>query len=367
MKHEHTPKHVFIGMSGGIDSSAAAQLLVDQGFQVTGVTFVGLGKDAPKSFGKQILSQKSSRKCCSSEEVLIAKDICYNLGISHITLDLTEIFAQEVKQPFIQSYLKGETPNPCILCNRFVKMGALIEFALKNGADYVAMGHYTGIECVNGEYLLKSGKDLRKDQSYFLSFLKPEYLQYLMFPLADKEKSEIRAIIDNSDLPISSSKSESQDVCFIDNDYREYLKEHGVQNYPGDMILDNNIIGQHKGAAFYALGQRRGLETSIGKKVFVRKIDADNNKIYLGEKPKSNMFKVSDLNIFSKSFTEGTWLVQTRYRSARIPADITFINQDTIQVMLSEPQEIVTPGQYAVFYRNDFIYAAGKIIETELL
>ncbi|MGL4388180.1 MAG: tRNA 2-thiouridine(34) synthase MnmA [Brevinema sp.] len=365
---QNNPKHVFVGMSGGIDSSATVLLLKEQGYRVTGVTFVGLGGDQ-KEFqsGKGAFIGKSSRKCCSTEEVLVAKEVCYNLGIKHITLDLSKIFKQKVRDPFTKSYLTGETPNPCMLCNRYVKLGALVDFAKENGADFVAMGHYTGVEEVNGEFLLKAGKDEQKDQSYFLALLRPEILSYLLFPLADKEKSEIRSIVAQSTLPINSNKSESQDVCFVDDDFRNYLKKDGIAEHKGNIIFDNKVIGEHTGIAFYALGQRKGLGVSLGQKVFVREINANNNTLILGEKPKSIRFQVSELNIFSEKFKDGDWDIQIRYRSKRISGKVQFLEQDLLEIELSSPQEIVTPGQFAVFYKNNYIYAAGKIINIVLL
>lgn len=361
-------KHVFIGMSGGIDSSASVKILLDQNYKVTGVTFVGLGKEEKQlQTGKSSFLGKSSRKCCSAEEVIVAKQVCFGLGIEHITLDLAEVFKTMVREPFLNSYLNGETPNPCMLCNRFVKLGALVDFALKNGADYVAMGHYTGVELIDGEYLLKAGKDQNKDQSYFLALLKPKILPYLIFPLANKEKHEVRDIVNSTTFPINGDKVESQDICFVDDDYRNYLKQQGVPKNEGMMLLDGKNVGTHEGVAFYALGQRRGLGIAVGKKIFIRKIDAPNNQITLGDKPKSIEFTVSDLNIFSSKLQDGEWDIQTRYRSSRIPGNISFIDKNTIAVTLSEAQEIITVGQYAVFYKNNYIYGAGKIIATKLL
>ncbi len=360
---ENTTKHVFAGMSGGIDSAASVKLLLQQGYKVTGITFVGLGKEPQR--GRNAFIDKPSRKCCSVEEILSAKEVCYSLGINHITLDLADIFKQKVRDYFTDSYKKGETPNPCMLCNRFVKLGALVEYALKNGADYVAMGHYTGIEIADGEYFLKAGADSNKDQSYFLAMLKPEYLPYLLFPLADKHKSGIGEII--SSLPIQKDKPESQDICFIDGDYRDYLKDEGLKPYRGDMILDGRITASHEGAAFYSLGQRRGLGSSFGRRVFVREIDAEQNRLVLGDKPRSDSFTVSGLNIFSKHFKDGEWDVQIRYRSPRIKGIVSFSADGSLNVKLSEAQDIVTPGQYAVFYREGRIYAAGKIQGTTLL
>ncbi len=359
-------KHVFAGMSGGIDSSASVKLLLEQGYKVTGITFVGLGAEN-KPRGKDAFIAKPSRKCCSVEEILSAKEVCYTLGIDHVTLDLAEIFKKKVRDYFTESYQKGETPNPCMMCNRYVKLGALIEHALSEGADYVAMGHYTGLEIVDGEHLLKAGRDKNKDQSYFLALLKPEYLPHLLFPFADKSKDEIRDIVQNSDIPLSKDKAESQDVCFVDGDYRDYLRDEGVPARKGEMILDGGIAAEHDGAAFYALGQRRGLGGAFGRRVFVREIDASANRLILGDKPRSHTFSVTDLNIFSKHFGEGDWDVQIRYRSPRTNGSVRFLEDGSLEVVLDEAQDIVTPGQYAVFYKDDYIYAAGRIHKTSLL
>lgn len=358
-----TKGHVFLGMSGGIDSSASASILLDAGYTVTGITFVGINSQKQ---GKATFIKKSSRKCCSSEEVLVAKNVCHGLGISHLTLDLETIFEETVQGPFIQSYLKGETPNPCMLCNRFVKLGALVDFALKNGADFVAMGHYCSIEKIDGEYLIKSGADKKKDQSYFLGLLRPEILPYLLFPLSDKTKEEVRALIHEKKIPIQSNKAESQDVCFIDGDYREYLKNRKIASSSGNLVFGKQVVGQHNGIAFFSLGQRKKLGVSLGKKVFVQKIDPVNNNIILGEKPKSKSFCVEDLNIFSKKFSEGEWFLQIRYQSAKIAGKVTYINTDQIRVDLFDAQEIISPGQYAVFYKNAYIYAAGRICSVDL-
>jgi len=362
-------KHVFVGMSGGVDSSATVKLLLDQGYKVTGITFVGLGSEPKKlQSGRSTLFKNTSRKCCSGEEVIIAKNMCHHLGINHITLDLAEIFKREVRDPFAQSFMNGETPNPCMLCNRHVKLGALIDFALANGADYIAMGHYTGVEYIDSEYLLKAGKDQNKDQSYFLALLKPNVLQYLIFPLANITKDETKELLSKTDLPIDSNKSESQDICFVDDDYRDYLKMQNIPQDQGNFIFENKIIGKHNGIAFYALGQRRGLGiNTLGKKTYVRNINPKNNNIILGEKPSSITFRVTDLNIFSKKFGDGEWMVQTRYRSSRVLGKIKYIDLNTIEVTLSYSQEIISPGQFAVFYKDNYIYGAGKIKNTDLI
>ncbi|MGL5722441.1 MAG: tRNA 2-thiouridine(34) synthase MnmA [Brevinema sp.] len=344
---------IFVGMSGGVDSTASLKILHDQGHEVEGLTFVGLG-------------ETGSRKCCSVEEIGDAKRVCSALGVGHRVLDLKELFKARVRNPFVQSYLNGETPNPCMLCNRFAKFGALVEYAVGEGAEAVAMGHYSGVECHDGEYFFRTGKDKAKDQSYFLAMIEPDLLPYLMFPLADKTKAEIREIVAESGLPIRSDKSESQDICFVPDDYRDYLRSEGIPETKGAMIMDGKPVGNHSGVAFYALGQRRGIG-AYGQKTYVRGIDAQHNTIVLGEKPRSKRFLVDGMNVFSQKFGDGLWLVQTRYRSSRGTATISNFNGLSCSVELDEAQDIVSPGQYAVFYKNELVYAAGRITKTELL
>lgn len=345
---------IFVGMSGGVDSTASLKILYDEGWAVEGLTFVGLG-------------EAGTRKCCSAEEIGDAKRVCAALGVPHRVLDLKELFRARVRNPFVQSYLKGETPNPCMLCNRFAKFGALVEYAVGEGASYVAMGHYSGLECLDGEYFFKIGTDAAKDQSYFLGMIEPELLPYLKFPLADKTKAEVRSIVAASGLPIRADKSESQDICFVPADYRDYLRAEGIPETPGPILYEEKVIGTHRGAPFYALGQRRGLGVALGEKAFVRTIDAVNNTIILGKKPASRRFTVDGLNVFSKKFGNGPWLVQTRYRSVRGRAELSAYDGASCSVLLREPQEIVSPGQYAVFYQDGLVYAAGRIASAELL
>lgn len=347
-------KTVFVGMSGGIDSSATVKILVDQGYQVIGLTFVGLG-------------ETGSRKCCSVDEIQSAKNVCAALEIEHKILDLKELFKAKVRNPFVQSYINGETPNPCMLCNRHIKFGALVEYALGEGADFVAMGHYCGIDNVDGEYLFRTGRDIEKDQSYFLAMIQPDVLEFLKFPLADMKKSEVRQIVAQAGIPIRSDKQESQDICFVPDNYRDYLRTEGVSANEGMMLIDEKPVARHDGVAFYSLGQRRGLGVSVGKKIFIRSIDAEKNIIVLGEKPSSREFTVSGMNIFSRKFKDGPWLIQTRYRSTRVPGFVHRISDDEWKVVLDTPQEIVSPGQYAVFYRDDHVYAGGKIKKVVLV
>ncbi len=340
-------------MSGGIDSSAAAYILKRNGFNVTGVTFTALNKEGLK-------------KCCSIEEIAAAKDVCRFLGIKHKIIDIRDIFEAKIIKYFIDSYRSGLTPNPCVYCNRFVKFGAMLEYALSEGADYFATGHYAGIEEINGNSFIKKGTDKEKDQSYFLSYIEKEKLPYIKLPLGAYKKQDVREIIKESGLPVNPHKPESQDVCFINGDYRDFLIKRGVEENPGDFIYLNKTAGFHKGIPFYSLGQRRGLNISVGNRAFIREFDLENNRIMLGDKPLSREFTVRGLNIFTGDFTNGRFSVQIRYRSNIIEGSVK-IEGDGAEVFLIEPQEIISPGQFAVFYRDDLVYASGVIRDVRLI
>ncbi len=338
---------VYVGMSGGIDSSVAAFLIQSLGFETTGVTFVG-----PEEEG--------NKKCCSLEEVQNAKKVCDFLGIKHKILNLRDIFETKIINYFVESYKKGFTPNPCIYCNRFIKFGALLEYAISEGADFFATGHYAQIENVEGEFLILRGIDFSKDQSYFISYIEPEKLKFIKLPLGKFLKSQIKQIALDNKLPIDLNRPESQDICFVKDDYRNFLNKKGVKQEKGEFIYKNKIVGYHKGLPFYSFGQRRGLNIALGERVFVNGFDVEGNKIFLGEKPVSSQFIVKNVNIFSKNFHDGEYEVQFRYQSISEKCNIS-INKDFIIVNTEKERELITPGQFAVFYKNDYIYASGEI------
>ncbi len=341
---------VFIGMSGGIDSSVAAFLLQSQGFDVCGITFVGPDEEGRK-------------KCCSLEEVENAKKICEFLGIKHKIVNLKDIFETKIINYFIESYKNGLTPNPCIFCNRFIKFGALLEYSISEGADYFATGHYANIVNHNGEYFISKGNDLLKDQSYFLSYIEPDKLKYIKLPLGNYLKEDIRKIAKENKLPIESNRPESQDICFVKDDYRDFLIKRGVTERKGDFIFNGKVVGNHRGIPFYSFGQRRGLKISLGERVFVNRFDIKNNVIHLGNKPAVDNFNVKKLNIFTKNFINGEYEVVFRYQSQPEKCEIS-LTDDIVYVKLKKIRELVTPGQFAVFYKNDYVYASGEIFLT---
>jgi tRNA-specific 2-thiouridylase len=344
---------VYVGMSGGIDSSAAAFLLKQEGHAVTGVTF-------------RAVQEEGYKKCCSLEEVESARSVCKFLGISHRIVDVRDVFETRVVRYFLESYQNGLTPNPCVFCNRFVKFGALLEYALSEGAEFFATGHYARIVKNDDEFFIQKAKDFRKDQSYFLSYIEKEKLPFVLLVLGNYQKPEVRKIVREAGLPIYAEKPESQDICFVQDDYRDFLSLKGVEEDPGSFIFDGRVVGAHRGIPFYSFGQRRGLNVALGERVFVRNFNVGKNEIELGGKPLSKVFSVNKLNVFTKNFKNGTYFVQIRYQSQIVPAKVK-IETEKAMVGLETPQEIVSPGQFAVFYHEDMVYAGGVIETVELL
>lgn len=340
---------VFVGMSGGIDSSTSAMLLKEQGYDVVGVTFQAINNSKENQL-----------------EIDAARKVCQYLGISHLVFDVRELYREKVINLMIQSYQRGLTPNPCVFCNRHIKFGAMAEYSLSKGAEYFSTGHYIRLIKIDGEILLRRGIDQAKEQSYFLSYIRPKILPHLIFPLGNYHKSQVKELAKKNRLPVNSYEHESQDICFITGDYREFLSHQNIPESPGDFVYKGKTVGRHRGIPYYSLGQRRGHGVALGKRLYIREFDLENNRIILGSKPVARRFHVRGLNSFTHRFVNGEYLVQVRYRSKIIRSNIE-IHGTEANVELKQEHEIIAPGQLAAFYQDDLIYGAGIIDHVKLL
>ncbi len=353
---------VLVAMSGGVDSSVAAALLKNMGYEVSGITM--------KICNKEDFSGTNRHRGCygpgKEEDIKDARQVAEELEIPFYTVDLIEEYKAEVLDYFLTEYRSGRTPNPCLRCNSRVKFGALFRHAREYGIefDYFASGHYarTGYDEVNHRYLLKKAKDARKDQSYFISMLSQEQLSRLLLPIGDYTKTEVRKIATDFNL-ITRDKGESQD--FIAGGYSSLIGES-----PGGRILDKqgNVIGEHKGIPFYTVGQRKGLGVQTKEPLYVTEIDPENNAIVVGcrEEAFSDEFTASELNWIAVDKLEQPLEAKVKIRNAHTAADATVIpvEEDRVFVKFKKPQRAITPGQAAVFYRDEVVIGSG-IIERE--
>ncbi len=361
MTVKFTKKKVVLGMSGGVDSSVAAKLLHEQGYEVLGVTLKVWEEEDESAVSKRW----QERGCC---KVGLAKHVAELLGISHEVIDTQERFQQGVVDDFVDGYLQGTTPNPCVRCNERVKFGGLFQIAEDLNADFVATGHYALIERnASDTAFLSRGKDSHKDQSYFLYRIPERWLNKMLFPLGNLEKSQVWAEAEAMGLPVDELK-ESQEICFVTKgDYREFLKEHAPQAAnPGTFVDEQGqVLGQHQGVAFYTPGQRKGLGIAKGSRLYVQRVVPDLNLVVLGppEHLDSTTCEVADLIIPSPSDLEdGTRVeVKFRYNSPPASAQIRWKTSTTIFVNFDHPVRALSPGQSAVFYRDDRVLGGGII------
>ena len=344
-------KKVLIGMSGGVDSSVAAYLLKEQGYEVVGVTMRMWTPDTGEAYGP-------------AED---AKKVCEKLGIAFYVMDMQDTFRQAVVQNFIEEYKRGRTPNPCVVCNKYIKFGLFYQRAMEMGADYIATGHYAVVSYneVLGEHELRMSKTIKKDQTYMLYNLNQEILSHTLMPLGDYTKDSVREIAAGIDLPVAG-KPDSQEICFVPNDdYGRFIEAYG--NYspePGSILdTDGNVIGTHRGLIYYTIGQRKGIG-AYGRPMFVMKINPKENTIILGEKGMefSDTFFASDVNMISgKPLTEArSAQIKTRYHARPAPG-MLIPEKDGVRVIFSEAQRAVTPGQAAVFYDGEKVLGGGTI------
>ncbi len=348
-------KNVVVGMSGGVDSSVAASILISLGYNVMGVTLKLWEHDGA---------------CLNS--IIDAQTVCSFLSIRHTVIDLSSEFKKNIVDNFCATYLKAQTPNPCVLCNEFIKFGFMLDKALEFGADFLATGHYASVEKNKNGFSLKKAKDLKKDQSYFLYRLKQPQLKNILFPLSDLTKQQIREIALKEKLPVAQ-KADSQEICFIpDNDYRKFLRTRTgcmENSKPGAIInMEGKIIGQHKGVSFYTIGQREGLGIALGHPAYVVNIDFNENTIRVGKKEDvyKKEFIVGKLSFINDRIKKNSHFnVKVRYNQKETKARVILEKQDKLKIEFEQPQFAITPGQSAVIYDEDNVIGGGIIERVE--
>lgn len=346
---------MLLGMSGGIDSSVAAILLLEQGFEVVGITFVFSGKAGTNTHHSTGSAKKLAEK----------------LGIEHFSVDLRNDFRDQVIRYFINEYGAGNTPFPCAVCNPKLKFYNLEKYAIKLSCDFIATGHYVNITENKGVKFISTGKDQNKDQSFFLWGLKKEMISRLVFPLGNLYKSEVRDIAHQKGFDTLTSKHESMGICFIEgNDYRKYLKDRGINTNVGNFTdSKGNVIGRHKGIYNYTIGQRRGLEIHLNKPAFVSEIKSETNEVVLADFDemhrtiiflKNTHFVEKSMLDFNKTFT-----VKIRYRLQENLCKVKFSDRNRAQILLEKPVAMVATGQTAVIYDENRVIGGGFIEDSE--
>lgn len=358
-------KRIVVAMSGGVDSSTAAALLKQEGYEVIGI---GL------RFPMMAAGNESPGSCCGIAGMDDARRVASKIDIPFYILNFEKIFEESVINYFCHSYLHGKTPNPCIECNRVVKFGHLLKLADSLGADYLATGHYARIcrDQKTGRFLLQKGLDSEKDQSYFLYFLSQDQLSRLMFPLGEMTKGETRELARKFGLAVFN-KPGSQDICFLGSrDYRSFLSEKFNDVFQRGPIVNiqGDVLGWHPGILHYTVGQRKGLSIAAHKPLYVISIDGADRRVVVGtrEEALSRRIPVTKVSWIAFDNNPGnlTLRVKVRYRQPEISASVSCRDNGKIEVLLSEPQMGIAPGQSAVFYEGDVVVGGGIIEERSL-
>lgn len=353
--------HVFVAMSGGVDSSVAALLLQQAGHKISGVNL--------RMFHNEDLGQSPGKTCCSLADAEDAGLVARRLGAPFYVFDVSQVFRSTVIRDFIEEYQNGRTPNPCAVCNQTVKFGALLDRVRVLGADYLATGHYARVEqdAATGRYLLKRGLDRSKDQSYFLYMLTQEQLAHTLFPLGSLEKTQVRQLAEAHGL-VNAHKHDSQDICFVpDGDYAVFIERTvGTPSLPGNFVdQKGQVLGHHRGIIRYTHGQHKGLGLSTSEPLYVLEKDAVSNTIRLGP----------DSDLWSQTLTaeQFNWVsipeptepiavtVKTRYSQREAAAIARSLPGGRCQVTFEEPQRAITPGQAVVLYQEEIVVGGGTI------
>ena len=347
---------VLVAMSGGVDSSVAAALLCEQGYKVMGTSMRLTSCNRP-----------GASSCCSAQDRLDAKEVCTRLGIEHRVVDYRPIFRERVIEPFVQEYLSGRTPSPCILCNQRIKFLALLGDADRLGAGRVATGHYARIVDDGSRLRLLAGRDETKDQSYFLLGLTQQELARLLFPLGSMTKDEVRAFAAAKGLP-TSEKDESQEVCFVrDGKYVSFVEECASQRLPGPgnfVDVRGRVLGRHGGIHAFTIGQRRGFGFGMGRRRYVVRVDARRNEVVLGSNDDlmQREMTVRDITWVHPSLSDSpNATVKIRSTHAGAQAKLEPTDDGSVRVIFDEPIRAIAPGQAAVFYRGDEVLGGGWI------
>ncbi|MEA4919439.1 MAG: tRNA 2-thiouridine(34) synthase MnmA [Clostridiaceae bacterium] len=359
-------KSALIAMSGGVDSSVAAKLMIDCGFRCEGTTM--------RLYRNEALGLSCYRTCCSQQDIEDAAEVAFQLDIPYEVSDFTEDFHRLIIDKFIRVYESGGTPNPCIDCNRYIKFDKLLQFAAQRGLYYIVTGHYARIEQdpVSGRYLLKKALDLTKDQSYVLYSMTQEQLSHTLMPLGTWKKDDVRKLAMRLGF-VNARKHDSQDICFVpDGDYGTFMEQYTGQKYPQGNFIDvnGNVIGKHQGAVRYTIGQRKGLGLPMGEPVYVCGKDMLRNTVTVA--PQAALYTrrliAEDMNYISIEGLEAPLRLKARTRYHQSEQWVTVFpkNNKLISIEFDEPQRAVTPGQAVVLYNGDTVVGGGSIKEVQL-